>query len=574
MVCSLRRVIAAALALQVVSLGSCDSVENCNVSHTFNTTSHDPYKCTLRPEDVLSITFEQLQPNSSFVVQAHTFPSTTLTLTQTSNCEDSLSCTANGSNIGLVGNVTTSYSLTIASGSGVDGDGVAVLIAAVVNSPESPIPGGCAQTSHLADDPMITTTFTGYSYSTLLTFNRSSAGHGVTADVDSSCSARAVDKNITYTLYSRCVNANDFSQDSLFDAIKAVITQDTKHNNKLHDFTNDEPTRVTFDTTRGKGVVFNVLARYNGQTPSPYVPVVSYSCDFSSDGSGCRTPVVNYVFAVLLCLVGLFLCFLGHRYFHAEILLLSAVISSYVVFFILNAATRGEWPHTILLCSSVAIAVLPTLLLFLVWFFTGYYFFFVTLFGACMGYVLIATLLFTPLVKEWSWFSVSYVYILIVLLGMLIAVLPLLVFPRVQNIWCTSVLGGYCVIFSLGAITYSRVPDIVLKPANNAAIDGYIKAQFGCPFDIVDFALCSLWAFLISLGIIVQTVLTTYEERKFNKKQTMEMTEFHKQDYSPFPAAPYKLIKRYLKKRRGTFVEQRPLLSPSTSVRINYGPHS
>ena len=72
----------------------------------------------------------------------------------------------------------------------------------------------------------------------------------------------------------------------------------------------------------------------------------------------------------------------------------------------------------------------------------------------------------------------------------------------------------------------------------------------------------------------MQTVLTTYEERKFNKKQTMEMTEFHKQDYSPFPAAPYKLIKRYLKKRRGTFVEQRPLLSPSTSVRINYGPHS
>ena len=41
---------------------------------------------------------------------------------------------------------------------------------------------------------------------------------------------------------------------------------------QLHDFTNDEPTRVTFDTTRGKGVVFNVLARYNGQTPSPYVP--------------------------------------------------------------------------------------------------------------------------------------------------------------------------------------------------------------------------------------------------------------------------------------------------------------
>ena len=108
-----------------------------DVSHTFNSTSHDPYKCTLRPQDVLNITFEQLQPNSSFVVQAHTFPSTTLSLTQTSNCEDSLSCTANGSNIGLVGNVTTSYSLTIVSGSGVDGDGVLVLIAAVVNSPES-----------------------------------------------------------------------------------------------------------------------------------------------------------------------------------------------------------------------------------------------------------------------------------------------------------------------------------------------------------------------------------------------------------------------------------------------------
>ena len=48
-------------------------------------------------------------------------------------------------------------------------------------------------------------------------------------------------------------------------------------------------------------------------------PAATYACNFNLDDSSChpKTPVVNIVMGVILGLVGLFLCFLGQRFFHA-----------------------------------------------------------------------------------------------------------------------------------------------------------------------------------------------------------------------------------------------------------------
>lgn len=50
-----------------------------------------------------------------------------------------------------------------------------------------------------------------------------------------------------------------------------------------------------------------------------------------------------------------------------------------------------------ILGSSVGISLFISILLFVFWFFTGYYYIFVILFGLAMGSLISATLLFTPL---------------------------------------------------------------------------------------------------------------------------------------------------------------------------------
>ena len=50
--------------------------------------------------------------------------------------------------------------------------------------------------------------------------------------------------------------------------------------------------------------------------------------------------------------------------------------------------------------GSVGLALVFSLLLFVLWFFTGYYYIFVILFGLTMGSLVSATILFTPLGKD------------------------------------------------------------------------------------------------------------------------------------------------------------------------------
>jgi len=49
-----------------------------------------------------------------------------------------------------------------------------------------------------------------------------------------------------------------------------------------------DPKKVTYGTTPGQGVVYNVVARdlITGAT-SAYVPMISYSCDFYAKIGGC-----------------------------------------------------------------------------------------------------------------------------------------------------------------------------------------------------------------------------------------------------------------------------------------------
>ena len=56
-----------------------------------------------------------------------------------------------------------------------------------------------------------------------------------------------------------------------------------------------------------------------------------------------------------------------------------------------------------LLVGVVGCAVVLTLLFFVLWFFTNWYFLFLLIFGVAMGYVITTTILYTPLGKDLQW---------------------------------------------------------------------------------------------------------------------------------------------------------------------------
>lgn len=82
-----------------------------------------------------------------------------------------------------------------------------------------------------------------------------------------------------------------------------------------------DPKQVIFDSYPEQGVVYNVIAvDMNRRTRTAYVPTVTYACNFDSNISSCSLhPSIKATDATIGALVGLsglFLCFLGHTFFH------------------------------------------------------------------------------------------------------------------------------------------------------------------------------------------------------------------------------------------------------------------
>ena len=80
-----------------------------------------------------------------------------------------------------------------------------------------------------------------------------------------------------------------------------------------------DPKQIIFDSNPEQGVVYNVIAVDKMRlTRTAYVPAVTYACNFHSNTSSCHTKfqAANAVVGVVVGLSGLFLCFLGHRFFH------------------------------------------------------------------------------------------------------------------------------------------------------------------------------------------------------------------------------------------------------------------
>ena len=181
-------------------------------------------------------------------------------------------------------------------------------------------------------------------------------------------------------------------------------------------------------------------------------------------------------------------------------------------------------------------------------------------------------------------FQIGYLYALLFLCLMVLFLIPAVIAPRPLNIFTSSLVGGYLVIFSIGTYVFTSLTEILMQVVKNATIRGYLKTDSYYPFSIngqwleifdhylpfslppslppssppslppslfslsPDIILVIVWGLLLVSGIIVQAMLA------------------RKRD--PFPKETlFKVCKRKLKEKRqrATLDERRLLISKVSS---------
>lgn len=475
-----------------------------------------------------------------------------------------------GTNIGLwheftTRDISTVYYVTI-SCEYCNNTEIAILVAVVTVDINAPIPGGCTLTSSIETDPNIKLNFT--TYTTTVRFEDGNLGYDpLKGEFPLSCTHRESHdsppsyKLIEYTVYHRLLNIRDYDTGDLFDAIEDVLTKKSiKKQENLARVKMDAEgyKKLVVDSYAGDGVVYNILASNDGRATA-YVPAVTYACEFKSDGT-CKgvLPIVDIVISPLISLIGLFLCLTAHRLWHIEVYIFSVVI--FVIVFYLITSNFIPSTHTVRITVAVIIGLWFGLMLFLFWFLTAWYLPFVLLFTSSSGLLVTATMLyiisFIP-VDSLSFFKISYVYGLLIVCVTVILLIPAVLFPRAMNIFTSSFVGSYLVIFGIGTFVLTSITQILMRVIKNATISGYMKTDANYPFQINDIILVILWFLVMVAGIIIQVLLVRKRE--------------------PFPKTTlYSQCRKKLNKRRQYVIndERRKLLdnycgSPTGSMTSN-----
>jgi hypothetical protein len=401
---------------------------------------------------------------SSFSIQVHTQLYTAVLTNFSSDCQmtGDYECTTTGSNVGLVQvwNVdTTDFLFRVRVECGPwncsSNSSVRVLLATVGIPTEAPIPGGCALTSNLLIDPNIVVNYT--TFSTEVRFLDSDVGFRPSDQSYPTCDASTGSSSsypltyLEYTVYQRCLGRGQFSVSAMMDAIEDMLTASLtlKQESSYATLQYNKAKRVTFASTPGQGVVYNVIAtdKRNNQRVA-YVPAITYACDIRSP-DGCRNEISPFggVIGIVLIFAGLFLCLVGHLFFHGEVAVLHWISGCFFFYLIISIATTSV-DHNLLLGLSLLCGSVYCLVWFLFWFLTGWHWVHVVVFGLYADFIIISAILYSPL-EDTSVFTVlqiSYVYCLTLFCGMVLFMVPIVAFPRALSIWASSLVGSYVVI--------------------------------------------------------------------------------------------------------------------------------
>ncbi|XP_035316051.1 transmembrane 7 superfamily member 3 isoform X1 [Cricetulus griseus] len=234
------------------------------------------------------------------------------------------------------------------------------------------------------------------------------------------------------------------------------------------------------------------------------------------------TKVFSTVFAVL----GIFICFFGHRFWKTELFFVGFIFLGFFFYILISRLTSLKYDVRLVL-TAVAGSI-GGILLVASWWRFGTLMLCMLCVGLVLGFLVSSGTFFTPLGNLnvfrddgvfWVTFSCITLLVPVIFMGCL----------RILNILACGAVGSYSVVLAIDSYIFSSLSYMTLNVLRRALNTDFRAAFIGVPFQTKDFLVLAVWGMLAVSGITLQI----RRER----------------GQAPFPPHPYKLWKQERERR-------------------------
>ncbi|XP_004405363.1 PREDICTED: transmembrane 7 superfamily member 3 [Odobenus rosmarus divergens] len=478
------------------------------------------------PEDAI---LRHISSNASFLIfQTHSqYQNTTISFSKTLLRNTS----GTGTDRGLVFILRPEQSMCTWHLETLDAEPVQNMAIPLTYSERDPVPGGCNLEFDLDIDPNI---YLEYNFfETTIKFAPANLGYArgtnpLPCDIGTGRDSRW---RLLYDVYQYFLPENDLTQEGLLKHLQrmAEVPQVKASAIKVVTLTANDKTSVSFSSLRGQGVIYNVIVRDPLlNTSAAYVPAHTYACSFEAKEGNCSSlrRVSTKVFFTLFALLGLFICFFGHRFWKTELFFIGFIFMGFFFCILITRLTLLTYDVRLIL-TAVAGSV-GGILLVAAWWRFGILLFCMLCVGLVLGFFISSVTFFTPLGNLkifqddgvfWVTFSCIAVIIPVVFMGCL----------RILNILTCGFIGSYSVVLASDSYLYTSLSYITLNVLKRALNMDFHRAFTNVPFQTNDFIILAVWGMLAVSGITLQ--IRRERGRPF------------------FPPHPYKLWKQERERR-------------------------
>ncbi|XP_045144409.1 transmembrane 7 superfamily member 3 isoform X1 [Echinops telfairi] len=416
------------------------------------------------------------------------------------------STSGTGTDVGLVFILRPEQSMCIWYLESADAEPVQNIAVPLSYSERDPIPGGCNLEFDLDIDPNI---YLEYNFfETIIKFAPANLGYARGADPPPCDLETGQDSRwrLRYDVYQYFLPENDLSEQVLLTHLQrmAEVSQVKANAIKVATLTANEKTSVYFSSLWVQGVIYNVIVRDPLlNTSAAYVPAHTYACSFKTTQDSCSSfgSISTKVFFTLFALLGLFICFFGHRFWKTELFFIGFIFMGFFFYILITRLTPIKYDVRLILTAVTG--SVGGIFLVATWWRFGTLMFCMICVGLVLGFLVSSVTFFTPLgnvkifrddVVFWVTFSCIAVVIPIVFVGCL----------RILNILTCGIIGSYTVVLAINSYLYTSLSYITLNVLKRALNVDFRSAFTNVPFQTTDFIILAVWGMLAVSGITLQ----------------------------------------------------------------------
>ncbi|XP_034983732.2 transmembrane 7 superfamily member 3 isoform X1 [Zootoca vivipara] len=367
-----------------------------------------------------------------------------------------------------------------------------------------PIPGGCNMEFNLEIDPNI---YLDYNLAeTHIKFAPANLGHvrGTNpplCDLGSSSRWR-----LSYEVYQYFLPENDLSEASFVSHMRKMseVQSIRMHGTKMMTLVNQDKTDLYFSSLPGQGVIYNVIVKdplWN--TSAAYVPAHTYMCSLSGSADNCSSlkRLATKIFFTVLAVLGLFICFHGHRFWKTDLFFMGFIFTAF--FFFITVSRTSALSYDVNLGLTAVAGVVGGLLLVAYWWRFGSVILCMLIVGLVLGFLVASTVFFTP-IGDYKVFQDDAVFWVTFCCIALIVPIVFVGSPRVLNILTCGIIGSYTIVLATACYLYTSLSYISIDLLRRILDENFKRALTNVPFQRNDIILLAVWAMLAIGGITIQ----------------------------------------------------------------------